>query len=596
MLLVAFATAPAVAAAGPPPAAGLQPVIVVFRDGVAHPRALAGRLTEAHGARPTFVYTHALKGFAAELPAAAIRALRGERRVRWVEPDGVAQLVDTTQTPATWGLDRIDQRDLPLSGSYVYAANGSGVEAYVIDSGINFGHQDFGGRAVAGADFVGDGQNGADCNGHGTHVAGTIGGQTYGVAKAVKLVSVRVFSCSGDAAWSTIIAGVDFVTGRKAAHPTVPMIANMSISGPPDTSVDTAITNSMAAGVSYAVAAGNGNILGVAQDACGYSPARIGGVMTVGATDSSDRKASFSNYGACVDWFAPGVSITSDGIGSTTATGVKSGTSMSSPHSAGVAALYLQGRPSATPQQVRDAIFEATTKDKVSSAKSTNAHLLYSLFPADTDTPPTATADAYATTANVAIVRAAPGVLANDADADGDALTAALVSGPSHGSVTLAADGGFTYTPSAGFVGSDAFTYRALDPSGAESAPATVSITIAPVLPTTMHVSDLDAAKHAKASNWTATVTITIRDDQGSPVQGATVTGSFSPTGGSNRTCLTDGLGRCAITSGSMNGKRTPSVTFTVTGVAHATLVYASAANADIDGDSDGTTIAIPRL
>ena len=180
-----------------------------------------------------------------------------------------------------------------MSGSYAYAATGSGVQAYVIDTGINFSHVDFGGRAVLGMDFVGDGRNGVDCHGHGTHVAGTIGGQTYGVAKGVSLYAVRVFDCVGNTTWSTIIAGVDYVTGRKIADPSVPMVANMSISGSGDTATDTAIANSIAAGVSYAVAAGNGNIAGVAQNACNYSPARVPAAMTVGASDSSDaRRAS----------------------------------------------------------------------------------------------------------------------------------------------------------------------------------------------------------------------------------------------------------------------------------------------------------------
>jgi subtilisin family serine protease len=291
-----------------------------------------------------------------------------------VEPDGIATIV-TTESNATWGLDRVDQRELPLSTTYTYNNTGAGVRAYIIDTGIRFTHSEFGGRAVSGFDAV-DGGSADDCNGHGTHVSGTVGGATYGVAKGVALVGVRVLNCSGSGTWSGVIAGIDWVT----AHHISPAVANMSLGGGANSSVDNAVQNMIASGVATAIAAGNGNQGGRAQDACKYSPARVAEAMTIGATDRTDTKASWSNYGACVDWFAPGVGITSAWYTSMTATNTISGTSMATPHTAGVAALYLQSNTGGTPQQVRDALFAGTSKGVVKSSKTTNNNLLFSSY------------------------------------------------------------------------------------------------------------------------------------------------------------------------------------------------------------------------
>ncbi|HEV8455199.1 MAG TPA: S8 family peptidase, partial [Gemmatimonadales bacterium] len=291
-----------------------------------------------------------------------------------VEPDGIATIV-TTQSGATWGLDRIDQPARPLSGTYSYNNTGAGVTAYIIDTGIRFGHNEFGGRATSGFDAV-DGGTADDCNGHGTHVAGTVGGSVYGVAKAVSLVGVRVLNCSGSGTWSGVIAGMDWVTANHSG----PTVANMSLGGGANSSVDQAVRNMIASGVATAIAAGNGNPGGRAQDACKYSPARVTEAMTIGATSSSDAKASWSNYGNCVDWFAPGVGITSAWATSNTATNTISGTSMATPHTAGVVALYLQSHLSATPSQVRDALSANTTKNVVTSSKTVNNDLLFSNY------------------------------------------------------------------------------------------------------------------------------------------------------------------------------------------------------------------------
>jgi subtilisin family serine protease len=340
--------------------------IVTLRDGVS-PAAVA----REHGVAPEYVYTRVLNGFAGSMADAARDGLLRDARVARVEPDGIAY-ASTTQTGATWGIDRIDQRSLPLSGTYTYNASGSGVTAYIIDTGIRFAHSEFGGRARSGFDAV-DGGTADDCNGHGTHVAGTVGGTTYGVAKNVALVAVRVLDCGGSGTWSGVIAGMDWV----AANHSGPSVANMSLGGGANTSVDDAVRRMIASGVATAIAAGNGNMGGVAQDACRYSPARVAEAMTIGATDKTDTKARWSNYGTCVDWFAPGVGITSSWYTSNTATNTISGTSMATPHTAGAAALYLSVNPSATPQQVREELYANTTKGVVLSSKTANNHLLF---------------------------------------------------------------------------------------------------------------------------------------------------------------------------------------------------------------------------
>jgi subtilisin family serine protease len=349
--------------------------IVVFRAGIGDPDALTDALVRGSGGTVHFRYETALQGFAATLPAAAVEAIRRNPNVAYVEHDSVVTIV-ATQTNATWGLDRIDQRALPLNGTYTQENTGKGVRAYIIDTGIRTSHVDFGGRASGGFSAFSGGSE--DCNGHGTHVAGTVGGTTWGVAKDVALVAVRVLDCNGSGTTSGVIAGIDWVTadyGRQSQ----PAVANMSLGGGASSSLDQAVSNSIAAGITYAVAAGNGDRLGRQQDACNYSPARVPAAITIGATTNADAKTSWSNYGPCVDWFAPGASITSAWHTSTTATNTISGTSMATPHVAGAAALHLSANPGSTPQQVHDHLFAATTKGIVTSSSTTNNHLLYTL-------------------------------------------------------------------------------------------------------------------------------------------------------------------------------------------------------------------------
>ena len=351
--------------------------IVVFRPGTDVDRE-SSRIAAAMGGTVTHRYHAALRGMAIELPAAAAVALANVPSVALVEQDQI-MTASTTQSNPTWGLDRIDQHTLPLSASYTYTSTGAGVTAYIIDTGIMFAHSEFGGRATTGVDEITAGGDASDCNGHGTHVSGTVGGATYGVAKDVALVAVRVLGCNGSGDNSGVIAGVDWVTADHQANPTTPAVANMSLGGSASTALDQAIANSVAAGVTYGVAAGNGNFLGIAQNACNYSPSREPSAITVSATDNSDTKASWANYGTCVDIFAPGVSITSSWYNGGTNT--ISGTSMATPHVVGAAALYLQANPAATPAQVASALTGNATSSVVKSGGTGSPNkLLYTAF------------------------------------------------------------------------------------------------------------------------------------------------------------------------------------------------------------------------
>jgi subtilisin family serine protease len=345
--------------------------IVVFRDEVTDVRGKAAEKARGVGAGVAVVYERALRGFAGPMSDAAAARLRGDPEVAYVEQDQVVSIDATTQPDATWGLDRIDQASLPLSTTYTYTGTGSGVVAYIIDTGIRTTHAEVAGRATRGFDAFTDGQAGNDCNGHGTHVAGTVGGTTYGVAKGVALVAVRVLDCGGSGSNSGVIKGMDWVATDAAKNTATRAVANMSLGGGFSQATNDAIARLTAANVFVAVAAGNSS-----QDACRSSPASAPSATTVAASTRDDARASYSNWGSCVDLYAPGSGITSAWYQSDAQLNTISGTSMASPHVAGVGALYRAANPGASPAAVDAAIKAAATQGKITGNRRGTPNLL----------------------------------------------------------------------------------------------------------------------------------------------------------------------------------------------------------------------------
>ncbi|MEV0004372.1 S8 family serine peptidase [Micromonospora sp. NPDC050980] len=345
--------------------------IVVLKDGKASPakvKSAASALAGEHGGSVRRVFGRALHGYSASMDRRQAERLAADPDVAYVEQVQRATATGSQTTPP-WGLDRIDQAKPKADGRYTYPATGAGVTAYVIDTGIDVDHQDFGGRAVNGYDAIESDDVAQDCDGHGTHVAGTIGGTKYGVAKDVKLVAVRVLDCTGSGDSEQVIAGIDWVT----AHATGPSVANMSLGFPGvNQAVDDAVERSVAAGVTYTLAAGNDW-----KNACSSSPARVPAAITVGATDRIDLRAWFSNFGPCLDTYAPGTGIVSAKAGTAAGTESMSGTSMASPHVAGAAALLLEAHPGWTPQQVRDSIVDTSIAGAVHDTMGSVDRLLH---------------------------------------------------------------------------------------------------------------------------------------------------------------------------------------------------------------------------
>ncbi|GGM83285.1 hypothetical protein GCM10011609_19010 [Lentzea pudingi] len=355
------------------PGAGAQAVegsyIVVLKDGARTP---ASALASRYQGNVRHTYSAALNGFSVTgMSERQARRLAADPDVQFVERNTFAT-IQATQTNPVWGLDRIDQANLPLSKSYTYPNTASNVTAYVLDTGIRKTHSEFEGRASDGYDFIDNDSVAQDCQGHGSHVAGTVGGKTYGVAKKAKLVGVRVLDCNGSGPWDGIIRGIDWVTanGKK------PAVVNMSLGGSgTNSSLENAVRRSISAGFTYVLAGGNSG-----QDACNFTPARTPEAITVGASDRTDKRSIYSagssNYGRCLDIWAPGSDIVSASHSSDTGTRSMGGTSMASPHVAGAAALYLSANPSATPAQVRNALVGAATPNKLTDIRTGSPNLL----------------------------------------------------------------------------------------------------------------------------------------------------------------------------------------------------------------------------
>lgn len=330
-------------------------------------KGLAKELVGEHGGAVDRTYTRALQGFSVKASKRQARRIAADPSVAYVEPNRIERGDETTQQDPSWGLDRIDQHDLPLSESYTYASTASNVTAYIVDSGVRIGHEEFGGRAEYGYNFVDGNRTASDCHGHGTHNAGIVGGETYGVAKEVKIVAVKVLNCNNSGTTANVLAGYDWVAKNAEG----PAVANVSIGGSASDAKDDAVRKMVEAGITVAVSAGNNDV-----SACEQSPAREPSVLTVASTTSDDARSGFSNYGSCVDLFAPGSAVPSASHSSDTGTGTKSGTSMAAPHVTGVAALYVSEHPTASPAAVSDAVLDAATDGKVTDRGSGSPNAL----------------------------------------------------------------------------------------------------------------------------------------------------------------------------------------------------------------------------
>ncbi len=539
--------------------------VIVFKESVRDVDRAVDEMTRGNGVAVHFRYRHALKGFNATIPPQAVDAIRKNPNVEYVEPDGIARKTQQSNPPS-WGLDRIDQRALPLNATYNYQNNGAGVRVYIIDTGIRFDHQEYNGRAFSGYDFVDNDANAYDCDGHGTHVAGTVGGNTVGVAKGATLIAVRVLDCNGSGSWGGVIAGIDWVTANHIK----PAVANMSLGGGYYAPINTAVANSVAAGVVYAVSAGNSN-----ANACNYSPASTPSALTVGASTSGDVRSSFSNFGTCVDIFAPGSSIYSSTMTSTNTYASWNGTSMASPHVAGVAALFLSANPNATPTQVETAIKSNATLNVLSSVGTGSPNsLLYSLIAGPVAPPPTAPSNL--TVGNATTSSLTLNWTDNSSNETGFRIERAGSSNGPWSFLTNVGAGVQTYT-NTGLASSTTFYYRVFsyNGNGTSSPSNTASGTTLAAPLVAVHVDGLTGTASGNKGGWTGTLAVTVKNANGVTVPGVTVTVSW---GTGSASAVTNSSGVASITS-SRKKNNVSSITMTVTNLSGAGFTYDSGAN-----------------
>jgi hypothetical protein len=538
--------------------------IVVFKKDVRNTDALIDEVTRGKGAQIHYRYQHSIKGFCATIPPQALEGIRRNPNVAYIEADGIASInASQIVNSQRWGLDRIDQSTLPLNNQYVYNYTGSGVRVYIIDTGIRYTHTEFGGRAYFGFDAFGG--TGSDGNGHGTHVAGTVGGSTVGVAKAVTLYSVRVLNNQGSGTWSGVIGGIDWVTANRVK----PAVANMSLGGGASTSVDDAVRAAISAGVTMVVAAGNDN-----ADAGNYSPARVMEAITVGSTTNTDARSSFSNYGSILDVFAPGSSIYSAYKNSNTSYATMSGTSMASPHVAGVAALYLQNNTTANPSVVRDEIVTYATTNVVTNAGSGSPNrLLYSLLSATvTPTTPNAPTNLQATVVSSNSVQVS--WQDNSTNEDGFKVEYDVdINFTTSSTEVIPGQNTQSYTVT-GLTTNTLYYFRVY---AYNNTPATSgysnTVSATPVSSTYVGVASAVPGTTSARNNWTTTLEVTVKDANGNTIPNATVTLTWSGGASGSASGTTNTSGQVLLSTSSLN-KNVAYVDLSVANITGTNLTY----------------------
>ncbi len=552
--------------------------IVVFKDEVGNVDAAVEQMTRGNGSTVHYRYRHAIKGFCATIPPQAIEGLRHNPNVAYIEPDGMMYAIATQPSVPSWGIDRIDQAALPLSTTYTYNNDGAGVTVYIIDTGIRYDHQEFNSRAIFGFDAFGG--TGADGNGHGTHVSGTVGGSTVGVAKGVTLVAVRVLNNKGSGTTAGVIAGVDWVTANHASL----SVANMSLGGGYYKALNDAVADAVNAGVTFVVAAGNES-----TDASTKSPASTPTAITVGATTSTDGWAYYSNYGSIVDVLAPGSGIVSAYKNSSTSYATMSGTSMASPHVAGVAALYLKANPGATPTAIQSAIKSGATPGAIPGAPSgTTRDLLYSLVAGGGGggggTAPAAPTNLIATAVSSSQIN----LIWTDNATDESGFYIERLDGSNF--VQIASVGANTTTYSnTGLTGNTQYKYRvrAWNSYGnsAYSNEASATTPQQPSLADVWLTAASGSAAMINKSNWSATLTVELKNSSGQGMQDLIVYVSWSGGATGSATAITDANGQASITTGPLNYKKVASVDMTVTNVTGTNINY--------QGPASGVTLPV---